>query len=415
MFVAVRPGHDRGLDAVRRGNEDVLAARLEDARFYWETDLKRSPADRIEALKDVVWIEGLGSLRDKASRLEALCGWLAERMAPAAVGAAKRAALLCKTDLLSEMIGSGKEYTSLQGQIGGYYAERSGEPDDVAKAIYWHYHPRHAGDALPATAAGVVLSLADKLDHVAGAFVAGKPPSGSEDPYGVRRAGNGVVRLLTEGGRHLDLREATMQSTAPFFAADPELAQAAIVKQLGDFWRGRVEAALEQEGIAYDTREAALEAQVPLDDAGRRRPGWIDPVDCLDRARVLSTFRGDRRFAPLAILFKRVGNILKAATEPLPASLDRGRLGEAAERDLLAALERARERTAPLWQRRAYDAILPVLLEMEGAIHAFFDQVMVNVEDAPVRLNRLRLLADVRDLFLRGWDFSRIVVEGEKP
>jgi glycyl-tRNA synthetase beta chain len=414
-FVAVRNGDDRDLDGVRRGNEDVLAARLEDARFYWETDLKHPPAERIEALKDVVWIEGLGSLREKASRLESLCAWLAGRIAPESTAAAKRAALLCKTDLLSEMIGSGKEYTSLQGEIGGYYASQAGEPEDVAKAIFYHYYPRFSGDALPPTDAGVVLSLADKLDHVAGAFVAGKPPSGSEDPYGVRRAGNGVVRLLTEGGRHLDLREATMQSTAPFFTADPELAQAAIVKQLGDFWRGRVEAALEQEGIEYDTREAALEAQVPLEEAGRRRPGWIDPVDCLARARVLSTFRGDRRFAPLAILFKRVGNILKAATEPLPASLDRGRLGEAAERDLLAALDRTLERTAPLWQRRAYDAILPVLLEMEGAIHAFFDQVMVNVEDTALRLNRLRLLAEVRDLFLRGWDLSRIVVEGEKP
>ncbi|MGH7730611.1 MAG: glycine--tRNA ligase subunit beta, partial [Candidatus Eiseniibacteriota bacterium] len=414
-FLAVRNGDHRGLEGVRRGNEDVLAARLEDARFYWETDLKRPPAERVEALKDVVWIEGLGSLRDKAHRLESLCGWLAARVAPAAASAARRAALLCKTDLLSEMIGSGKEYAGLQGTIGGYYAQKGGEHDDVAQAIFWHYHPRFAGDTLPPTEAGVVLSIADKLDHVAGAFVAGKAPSGSEDPYGVRRAGNGVVRMLSEGSRHLDLREATMQATAPFFAADPDLAQAVIVKQLGDFWRGRVEAALELEGIAYDIREAALEAQVPAEGGGRPRPGWIDPFDCLARARVLSSFRDDRRFAPLAILFKRVGNILKAATEPLPASLDRARLGEAAERDLLAAFERARERTAPLWKRREYGAILPVLLEMEGAIHGFFDQVMVNVDDAPLRLNRLRLLADVRELFLRGWDLSRVVVEGEKP
>jgi glycyl-tRNA synthetase beta chain len=413
-FVAVRNGDDRGLDGVRRGNEDVLAARLEDARFYWETDLKHPPADRIEALGSVVWIEGLGSLRDKATRLVALSEWLAARIAPAAAAAASRAALLCKTDLLSEMIGSGKEYAALQGTIGGYYAQRAGEPAEVAQAIMTHYHPRYAGDALPPTDAGVVLAIADKLDHVAGAFVAGKAPSGSEDPYGVRRAGNGVVRMLTEGGRHLDLREATMQSTAPFFAADPDLAQAAIMKQLGEFWRGRVEAALEQEGIAYDTREAALEAQVPVEGGGRSRPGWIDPVDCLVRARVLSSFRDDPRFTPLVILFKRVANILKAASEPLPPSLDRARLGEAAERDLLAALERARERTASLWQRRGYEAILPALLEMEGAIHGFFDDVMVNVDDAALRLNRLRLLADVRELFLRGWDLSRVVVEGEK-
>jgi len=245
--------------------------------------------------------------------------------------------------------------------------------------------------------------------------VAGKAPSGSEDPFGVRRAGNGVVRIAIGQGRHLDLREATLEATAPFFAADQELPQAALVKQLGEFWRGRVEAALEQEGIAYDTREAALEAQVQLEGAGRARPGWIDPCDCLERARVLGGFRDDARFEPLVILFKRVGNILKAATEPLPASLDRARLTETAERGLLAALETARERTAPLWQRRAYGDVLPALLELEGAIHGFFDDVMVNVEDAPTRLNRLRLLAEVRELFLRGWDLSKVVVEGERP
>jgi glycyl-tRNA synthetase beta chain len=411
-FVAVRNGDGRGLDRVRRGNQDVLAGRLADARFYWETDLKHAPADRVEQLAGVVWIEGLGSLRDKATRLATLCEWLAARLAPPSAAHAKRAALLCKTDLLSEMIGSGKEYAELQGVIGGYYAAKSGEPQEVADAVSWHYHPRFAGDDLPPTEAGVVLSLADKLDHVAGAFVAGKAPSGSEDPYGIRRAGNGVTRILVEQQRHLDLRDATMQSTAPFFAADPELPQAALVKQLGEFWRGRVEATLEQEGIAYDTRDAAVEAQVQLDGAGRVRPGWIDPYDCLARARVLGGFRGDTRFEPLVILFKRVGNILKASTEPLPPTLDRARLAEAAERGLLAALDSARERTAPLWQRRAYDDVLPALLEMEGAIHGFFDDVMVNVEDPPTRLNRLRLLAEVRELFLRGWDLSRVVVEG---
>jgi glycyl-tRNA synthetase beta chain len=414
-FIAIRNGDARGLDRVRRGNEDVLAGRLEDAAFYWETDLKHPPAERVDQLRSVVWIEGLGTLRDKATRLESLCDWLSARLAPAAKAHAMRAAILCKTDLLSEMIGSGKEYAGLQGVIGGYYADRSGEPPEVARAISEHYQPRFAGDQLPPTDAGVVLSLADKLDHVAGALVAGKAPSGSEDPYGVRRAGNGVVRILIEQRRHLDLRDATMQATAPFFAADPELPQAALVKQLGEFWRGRVEGALEQEGIAYDTREAALEAQVQLDGAGRALPGWIDPCDCLARARVLRGFRDDARFEPLVILFKRVANILKAATEPLPASLDRARLAQAAERVLLAALERARERTAPLWQRRAYGDILPALLELEGAIHGFFDDVMVNVEDPPTRLNRLRLLAEVRELFLRGWDLSKVVVEGERP
>jgi glycyl-tRNA synthetase beta chain len=257
-----------------------------------------------------------------------------------------------------------------------------------------------------------MLALADKLDHVAGAFVAGKAPTGSEDPYGVRRAANGVVRIADEQARALDLRDATMEATRTFFAADPDLPQAEIVKKLGEFWRGRVDVALEERGIAYDLRDATLDAQA-LTAEGQRRPGWNDPADALRRAQVLAGFRGDQRFEPLVILFKRVANILKAATEELPGKLDPARLAEAAERELLAAFQKSDAATRPLWERRAYEEILPTLLGMERAIHDFFDRVMVNVDDAPTRLNRLRLLADVRALFLRGWDLSRVVVEGE--
>jgi glycyl-tRNA synthetase beta chain len=151
-FVAARNGDDRGLDVVRRGSEDVLTARLEDARFYWETDRKHAPAERVESLGSVVWMEGLGSLKDKAERLETLVGWLAERLSSDAAAAARRAALLCKTDLLSEMIGSGKEYASLEGVIGGYYARAAGEPEAVAQAIAEHYRPRGPLDALPTSA-----------------------------------------------------------------------------------------------------------------------------------------------------------------------------------------------------------------------------------------------------------------------
>ena len=395
-----------------KGNQDVLIARLEDAKFYWETDLRHPPADRAGQLVGVVWMEGLGSLREKAARLSALAAWLAQRLAPGAAAAAERAALLCKTDLLSEMIGSGKEYASLEGVMGGHYARRAGEPEAVAVAIAEHYRPRGPADAPPATDAGVVLALADKLDHVAGAFVAGKLPSGSEDPYGVRRAGNGVVRILLEQERHLDLRDATMEATRPFFAAGPDLKQAEIVRQLGEFWRGRVEAALEDRGLRYDECEAALEARILAD--GRPRPGWNDPHDALKRAQVLSAFRSDRRFELLVILFKRVANILAKATETIPPALDRARLTEKVEKDLAAALDRARAASEPLWQRRAYGEILPALLSMEEAIHAFFDGVMVNAEDMPTRLNRLRLLTEVRELFVRGWDLSKVVVEGER-
>lgn len=412
-FIAVRNGDERALDVVRRGNQDVLIARLADARFYWETDLRHTPESRIAALEAVVWMEGLGSLREKAERLAALGGWLAARLAPGERATVERAARLAKTDLLGEMIGSGKEYAALEGVMGGHYARRAGEPEAVAAAIAEHYRPRGAADDLPAGAAGALLALADKLDHVAGAFVGGKVPSGSEDPYGVRRAGNGAVRILIERDLGLDLREATVESTRPFFAAGPELPQATIMKQLGEFWRGRVEAALEERGVGHDAREAALEARVAGGSDGRGRPGWIDPADALLRARTLAGFRGDERFEPLVVLYKRVANILARASEPLPAAVERARLAEPAEQALAKALDQARERALPLWERRAYAEILPALLALEQPIHDFFDAVMVNVEDAPTRLNRLRLLADVRELFARGWDLSRVVVEGE--
>ncbi len=223
-----------------------------------------------------------------------------------------------------------------------------------------------------------------------------------------------MVRILIEQQRPLDLREATMESTRAFFTADPQLPHSKIVQQIGEFWRGRVEAALEERGVPYDSREAALEARVAADGAGRTRPGWIDPPDSLARARVLSGFRSDPRFEPLVILFKRVANILAKATETLPPSLDRAMLVEPAEKQLLVALEAARAATEPLWRRRAYAEILPALLEMEHPIHDFFDQVLVNAEDLPTRLNRLRLLSEVRELFVRGWDLSKVVVEGEK-
>jgi glycyl-tRNA synthetase beta chain len=184
------------------------------------------------------------------------------------------------------------------------------------------------------------------------------------------------------------------------------------MKQLGEFWRGRVELSLDEHGVPYDARDAAVEARVLVE--GRARPGWIDACDCLMRAQVLEAFRSDPRFGSLAILFKRVSNILAKNAEPVPAALDRARLVESVERDLAAALDQARAKAEPLWEKREYAKLLPALLEMEHAIHAFFDGVMVNADDAAVRANRLRLLTEVRELFLRGWDLSKVVVEGEK-
>src|SRR5258706_3037113 len=185
--------------------------------------------------------------------------------------------------------------------MGGHSARGPGEGLAFAGAMAEPYLPRGPGDEPPFSAAGSLLALADKLDHVAGAFVAGKAPSGSEDPYGVRRAANGAIRILIERDWALDLRAAAMEVTRPFFAADPELSQAEIMKKLGEFLRSRVDTALEDRGLVYDVREAALEARILFD--GVARPGWCDPTDALARARALEAFRGDPRFAPLVILF----------------------------------------------------------------------------------------------------------------
>src|SRR5262249_46680411 len=181
-FVAVRGGDERGLVEVRKGNQDGLAARLGGARLYWEADPKQPPPGRGEAPSGVMWMEGLGTLREKASRLTALCDWLAARLAPAAAADARRAALLSKTDLLSEMIGSGKEYASLEGVMGAHYARRAGESEPVAAAIGEHYRPRGPADALPGSDAGAILSPAGKLAAIAGPFVAGPLPPARHAP-----------------------------------------------------------------------------------------------------------------------------------------------------------------------------------------------------------------------------------------
>lgn len=198
----------------------------------------------------------------------------------------------------------------------------------------------------------------------------------------------------------------------PFFAENIELPQSDIMKSLGDFWRGRIETMLEERGVPYDTRGAAIGARIRV-ESGAERPGWIDPTDCLARAQALAAFRQDPRFEPLTVLFKRVANILKSVTEALPGAVDSKLFEDPAENALLQAYERALDRAEPLWSKRAYTEIIPVLLEMEAAIHTFFDDVLVNAEKPDVRRNRLRLLTDVRALFVQGWDLSQVVLEGD--
>ncbi|MEO6462852.1 MAG: glycine--tRNA ligase subunit beta [Candidatus Eisenbacteria bacterium] len=398
-FVGVRNGDDRNLEGVIAGNTAVLKARLDDARFYWDTDVARSPEARVPDLAGIVWLEGMGSVLDKTRRVQGLAAWVAGRVgADAAV--VERAALLAKTDLLSEMIGSGKEYASLEGVIGAYYAGRHGETPAVVAAIREHVLPRGAGDALPASDAGAALSIADRADTVVGAFVAGKIPSGSEDPYGVRRAGNNVVRVLLEQQRALSLDALTDAAIAGYVAAGREAPSPELRAKLAEFWNGRIAHALGERGAAYDEIAAALGGH----------DGKDDPTEVERRARALARWRGNADFLPLVVGYKRVANLLRAASDA-PEGVA-GDLSDPHEAALSQALARASREAEPLFAARDYDQVLAVLLSLRAPIDAFFESVMVNVEDAAVRRRRLGLLATARALFDRGWDLSKVVVEG---
>jgi glycyl-tRNA synthetase beta chain len=394
-FVGVRNGDDRNLAVITEGNAAVLRARLEDARFYWDTDLKKAPGDRVEELDGIVWLAEMGSMRAKAERMKTLAAWIARAWKVDAT-TVERAALLAKTDLLSEMIGSGKEYASLEGVMGSYYAARHGEPADVVAAIRDHVLPRGAGDPLPASDAGATLAVADRADSVAGAFLAGKIPSGSEDPYGVRRAANGVVRILLEQDRALDLAALTREALKGYARALPD----GLESKLDDFWGGRLANALGERGFAYDEAAAALGGS----------EGGADPRDVLKRAQALKSWRANADFVPLVIGFKRVANILKAAKDAPGGVL--GDFADPHESALATAVRAAALKAEPLFAAHDYGQVLGVLLSLRGAIDTFFDKVMVNVDDAEVRRRRLGLLATTRELFDRGWDLSKVVVEG---
>jgi glycyl-tRNA synthetase beta chain len=300
------------------------------------------------------------------------------------------------------MIGSGKEYASLEGVIGAYYAARHGESASVVEAIREHVRPKGAGDALPVSIAGAALSVADRADTVVGCFLAGRIPTGSEDPYGVRRAANGVVRLALEQERALDLAVLTDDALAGYAAAGHAAPSAEVAAKLAEFWSGRVATALGERGAAYDEIAAAL--------GGRETT--TDPLEVERRARALARWRGNADFVPLVIGYKRVANILRAVAPGDVAAPSTAAYDDPAEAALAAALQAAVQAAEPAFKGRDYDAVLRALLALRAPIDAFFDAVMVNVDDVAIRRRRLGLLASARGLFDRGWDLSKVVVEG---
>jgi glycyl-tRNA synthetase beta chain len=393
-FITVANLESKDPAQVRDGNERVIRPRLADAAFFWDLDRRKPLASRQEALHDVVYQRGLGSLFDKAQRTAALAGSIAAALGVDAE-AVQRAALLAKCDLLTGMVG---EFPELQGIMGRYYATSDGEPAAVADAIAEHYLPRYSGDALPVSVDGQILAVADKVDTLAGVFVIGKTPSGNRDPFGLRRAALGIVRILIECGLDLDLK-ATLATAV---AAQPKsnVESAGLVDALYTFISERLRRYFldRDTSLATETFDAVL-ARAP-----------VSLVDFEQRIAAVQAFIKLEPAASLAAANKRIANILKKAEDQAAAAVKEKLLTEPAEKALWDALGTARAAVTPLLEDRNYTEALTALAGLREAVDRFFDDVMVMADDKATQRNRLALLGELRALFLNVADISRLSI-----
>jgi glycyl-tRNA synthetase beta chain len=411
-FVTVANIESRDAAKVIEGNQRVVRPRLADAAFFWEQDRKSPLAARAEGLAKVTFQAKLGSLGDKTRRVAALAAEIAQARAQSAaheagsVTLARRAAELCKCDLLTAMVG---EFPELQGIMGTYYALADGEAAEVATAIREHYQPRGAGDELPATETGTTLAIADKLDTLAAIFAIGEKPTGTKDPFGLRRAAIGVIRILIETRLELDVarlldravtrvREDIEKSAAAAGKPAAVLAAASIAAEVYDY-------VLERLRAYYLERTASITTEM-FDAVLATRPA--SPLDFDARLEALSTFLALPEAASLTAANKRVANILRKAGARGPSEIDPGALHAPAERQLFEALRERRDAVTAATARKDYAGSLALLAQLRPMVDAFFDQVMVMDEDPKLRANRLTLLARMRELFAGVADLSRL-------
>lgn len=393
-FVTVANIESRDPERVIEGNERVIRPRLADAAFFWNSDRKTSLASREEVLRDVVYQRGLGSVFDKSQRVSRIAAWLASEL-DADADAVGRAAALAKCDLVTGMVG---EFPDLQGTMGRYYALSDGEPVDVADAIAEHYLPRFAGDELPDSPSGQILAVADKLDSLAGVFSIGKKPSGNRDPFGLRRAALGVVRILIERGLDVDLKGLIAVAVAeqPDGKIDKDEVSADLYAFISDRLRRYF---LDRDtGLVTETFDAVMARH---------------PVSLLDfdrRLAAVQTFSRLEQADSLAAANKRIANILRKAGNPEDLVINDKLLELDAETALHNALSNSREKVAPMIEQRRYAEILNELADLRDPIDRFFDEVMVMADDEAIRNNRLALLVELRGLFLDVADISRLSI-----
>ena len=409
-FLCIGNGLPEASDTIRRGNERVLRARLADAEFFVAADRRVASIDRRDQLERVTFAEGLGSLRDRSERLEWLVDVLLEALSISGETAdhARRAAHLCKHDLVSQMVG---EFPELQGLMGGKYLLAEGEPRPVALAVLEHYLPRGAGDALPGSDAGALVALAERLELLLSIFAKGERPTGSSDPYALRRAGNGLMQILAERGWSLDLKALLGRTCRHWRELFPQflLQSEALAADLGEFLRQRLQSLLEEEGIDADLVQAVAGDGVALDRL------LADPLDARQRASLLLQRRRQGTLTAVQAVVQRASRLAEKGDMPAdqlsPAGLvDPNLFSSPSEAAMLAVLERLEPIAAGSGADR-YGALAAALQESAATLAAFFDgeqSVMVMDDDPAVRRNRLTLLALLRNQASVLADFSRI-------
>jgi glycyl-tRNA synthetase beta chain len=389
--------NEAGMAVIRHGNERVLRARFNDARFFWEFDQRVPLVERVKLLEHVTFQKDLGSYAKKAERMRDLAHRLGslvqERGVEFEFNALLDAAGLAKTDLTTELV---KEFTELQGVVGGLYARAQGFSGAVSDAIYDQYKPESMEDSVPRTVEGSLLAIADKADTVAGMFGLGLEPTGSKDPFALRRAANGVVKILAEGEVALPL---TLEEISTISAGDP-----AVAAKVRSFFAERLEFYLrEARGQAYDVVKAVLAAEAD------------DVRDAVARAEAVSAARGSEDFTAVSSAFKRMKNILAQAGEKgfaAGSSIDAALLTEPAEKALAERSSELAGSVRVFGAEKNYKAALEQIATLRPQVDAFFDAVMVMAPDAEVRANRLALLEKVLGDFSGIADFSEIVVAG---
>ncbi len=392
-FIAVSNTRARDIAVVASGNERVLRARLADASFFFEEDKKVSLEDRVESLKKVVFHTLLGTSHKKVLRFRKLAVKIAAKVKPSVKKNVDRAALLSKADLESLMVG---EFSELQGIMGREYALLAGEKPEIANAIYEHYLPIVAGGDLPQTDEGAIVAIADKVDTIVGFFAVGIPPTGTADPYALRRQALGVINIILSRRYPLSLNFLVDESLASLKDVLKKPAED-VRKDVLDFFRGRLQNQLIAQGYAYDTVDAVLAADID------------NLVLVIEKIQALTAFRQNPEFEPISVAFKRVDNILKDFRE---APVDVNLLSHDAEIKLFSALENIKMRVEKGIAEQDFSAALNKLAALRPPVDAFFNHVMVMDKDEKIRFNRLSLLSEISALFHKIADFSKIVTAG---